>query len=101
MKPLLCFAEGKEGDWEAICLDLDIAVQGSSYEDVFQLLNTAIATYYEDAMAEEEVTRKRLLNRKAPFLTRLSAIAKFLFAALGVRGGESRLRHSYTVPCAA
>ena len=101
MKPLLCFAEGKEGDWEAICLDLDIAVQGSSYEEVSQLLNAAIATYFEDAMAEDEATRKRLINRKAPFTVRLATVAKFLFAALGVRAGEQRMRHSYTVPCAA
>jgi predicted RNase H-like HicB family nuclease len=98
MRPLLCFAEGKEGDWEAICLDLDIAVQGSSYEDVFRLLNQAIATYFEDAMAEDEATRMRLLRRKAPFAVRLSAIAKFLSATLMARGEQSR--HSFTVPCA-
>ena len=30
-----CYAKGHTGDWEAICLDLDIAVQGESFEDVF------------------------------------------------------------------
>jgi predicted RNase H-like HicB family nuclease len=101
MRSLLCFAEGKEGDWEAICLDLDIAVQGSSYEEVSELLNSAIATYFEDALAEDAETRKRLLSRKAPFPTRVAAVIKFLFGALAVRGPQSRLTHGYTVPCAA
>ena len=38
MKRLLCFAEGKEGDWEGICVDLDIAVQGASFNEVCELL---------------------------------------------------------------
>ena len=33
-KSLRCYAEGRDGSWEAICLDLDIAVQGGSFEGV-------------------------------------------------------------------
>jgi hypothetical protein len=28
MRNFLCFAQGREGDWEAICVDFDIAAQG-------------------------------------------------------------------------
>ncbi len=37
-KVLRCYAEGRNGEWEAICLDLDIAVQEKSFEDAFHAL---------------------------------------------------------------
>jgi predicted RNase H-like HicB family nuclease len=99
MRRLLCFAQGIEGDWEAACPDLDIAVQGRSYEEVYDLLNTAIQDYVEAALQEDRITRKRLLNRKAPLLVRVSHILGFLRAAWASR--DDRLRHGFTVPCAA
>jgi hypothetical protein len=39
------------------------------------------------------------LNRKAPFLVRLSYVLGFLRAAWTSR--DDRLRHGFTVPCAA
>ena len=30
----LCYAFGQDGEWEALCRDLDIAVQGGSFEQV-------------------------------------------------------------------
>jgi len=38
MRRLLCFAQGTDGDWDAACPDLDIAVQGRSCEEVYDLL---------------------------------------------------------------
>src|SRR6185503_2729656 len=38
MRRLLCFAQGTDGDWDAACADLDIAVQGGAYEEVYDLL---------------------------------------------------------------
>jgi predicted RNase H-like HicB family nuclease len=46
-RSLHCYAEGRNGDWEAICLDLDIAVQGGSFEEVFGSLREAISLYLE------------------------------------------------------
>ena len=34
-KLLRCYAERHHGQWEAFCLDFDIAVQGSSFEEVY------------------------------------------------------------------
>ncbi len=45
-----CVAEGRGDEWEAICLDLDIAMQGQSFEDVFASLNKAIALHIETAL---------------------------------------------------
>jgi predicted RNase H-like HicB family nuclease len=99
MRRLLCFAQGTEGDWEAACPDLDIAVQGRSYEEVYNLLNTAIQDYVEAALQEDRATRERLLKRKAPFVVRLASILGVLRAAWASH--DKRSRHGFTVPCAA
>ena len=44
---LRCYAEGRDGAWEAICLDLDIAVQENSFEGAFHALNEAIALHLD------------------------------------------------------
>ena len=44
-RALHCYAAGREGDWEAICLDLDISVQGASFEEVFRSLGKATSLY--------------------------------------------------------
>jgi hypothetical protein len=68
---LQCIAAGHGDKWEAFCLDLDLAVQGHSFEEVRQSLGTAIEMYLERAMEAPEPTRSQLLNRKAPFFVRL------------------------------
>ena len=69
---LYCIASGHGDQWEAFCLDLDLAVQGRSFDEVHQFLAKAIHIYVEHAMEEPEPTRTQLLSRKAPFLVRLS-----------------------------
>ena len=99
MKPLLCFAHGQGNEWEAICLDLDLAVQGRSYEEVYEGLSKAISTYVEDALKEGPEVGRQLLRRKAPWHVRAGYIASFVLSALLSRDTEQR--HGYTVPCAA
>lgn len=84
---------------EAACPDLDIVVQGRSYEEVYDLLSTAIRDYVEAALQEDSATRQRLLSRKAPLLVRISYVLGFLRAAWASR--DDRLRHGFTVPCEA
>jgi predicted RNase H-like HicB family nuclease len=97
---LRCYAEGRNGDWEAICLDLDIAVQGGSFEEVFSSLQEAISLYLErvtDLPAQEQ---RALLHRPAPLLVRF----KFLTHALRGLFADSdsdRQRHQFTMPLAA
>ena len=98
-RTVLCFAHGHEGAWEAICLDYDIAVAGRSFEEVKALLDLAIATYVEDAMKEDERTRRALLNRRAPFHVRARHVAGFLFAALRRRDHETQV--GFSLPCPA
>ncbi len=99
-KVLRCYAEGRDGEWEAICLDLDIAVQGDSFEEVFHALPKAVELHLDAVMALPEEDRSHLLDRPAPFSLRL----KFFFYALrSLFSSDDRdgYHHQFTVPSAA
>lgn len=81
----LCFAHGRDGEWEAICVDLDIAIQGSSFDEVRDLLNSAVATYIVDAEQEEPEVRDELLSRAAPWYVTAGLVARTLLCSLDRR----------------
>lgn len=60
-------AKAGTANGKAICLDLDIAVQGSSFEEVFASLRDAIALYLETVADLPPEERHSLLHRRAPF----------------------------------
>ena len=66
-----CYAEGRDGDWEAICFDLDIAVQGGSFEEVFGSLQEAISLYFETVVELAADQPPTLLHRPVPLPVRL------------------------------
>ncbi|MGH6895906.1 MAG: type II toxin-antitoxin system HicB family antitoxin [Geminicoccales bacterium] len=99
-RTLHCCAEGRDDDWEAICLDLDIAVQGGSFEDVFASLREAVSLYLETVADLPPQEQRWLLQRPAPFSVRLKFLthaARGLFAD----GDGDRQRHQFTMPLAA
>ena len=85
---LRCYASGRHGDWDAICLDYDIAVHGSNFAQVNALLGEAIATYIEYANKAAPKARDRLLNRRVPFYIRLQYIGRYIWHALRHRDGD-------------
>ena len=98
-----CYAHCDGSSWEAICVDLDIAVQGRSLREVKELLETTITSYVEDAKAEGEDVARRLLSRRSPWHVR----AKL---ALSLRLYKVRSRFSsrdghgtadFNIPCHA
>ena len=100
-RKFLCSAEGHKDQWQAICLDLDIAVQGRSLADVQESLGEAIDLYVEAANAENEHQREKLLNRRTPFGVRLSiALRSFVHFLFRSSGGDLLLA-SFEVPCHA
>jgi hypothetical protein len=102
MKTLRCFAEGYPGHWEAICLDLDIAVQGKSMEEVFHSLSAAIDLYLEHVQELPENERAKLLNRQAPWPLRLRFFAHVLRVILtGHNHGDGKARADFLIPCMA
>lgn len=99
-RTLHCYAEGRDDEWEAICLDLDIAVQGESFEEVFASLREAIALYLESVADLPETERHRLLHRPAPTTVRMRFLLHALRFLLMRRNGD-RLHHQFTMPLAA
>ena len=71
MRKLTCYAWGKPGDWEALCVDLDLAAQGGNFEEVRRELGDAIETYLDYVADLPENEQARFLNRKAPLRLRL------------------------------
>lgn len=99
-RTLRCYAEGRDGDWEAICLDLDIAVQGDSFEDAFQSLQQAISLYMETVADLPPQDRPSLLDRPAPLSLRLKFLAHAFRGVFQANKGD-RQRHQFTMPLAA
>ncbi len=72
MKPiqlvLRCYAAKDEGVWVASCIDLSLAAQGDSFEEVKGKLEAMIGEYVYDAtVGEDREYADQLLNRKAHY----------------------------------
>ena len=67
---LRCYAYAKDGTWQAICVDLDIATFAESLDEVKASLATCIEMYLEgiDELPVED--RRRLLTGKTPWPVR-------------------------------
>src|SRR4051794_40651446 len=63
-----CLAVGQGQSWQAYCFDLDLAVEGQSFEEAQNRLKAVIASYLE---AAQESGDPALLERKTPFWVRL------------------------------
>lgn len=101
-RSLQCFAYGHGSEWQAICVDLDIAVAGRSRQDVMKRLEGAIQSYIEDAMQEDPQTRARLLSRRAPWHVRAHHAIGYRVFRLYDRfrsRRKSERRGRFQVPC--
>ena len=94
--PIRCMAEGRDGRWWAICLDLDIAVQGDSFPEVRDSLHQAIDMYLERVSELPAHEQARLLRRRAPWYLR----AKFHLHALleKVRRQDGGRHRQFVIP---
>lgn len=64
---LRCFAEQKEGQWQAFCLEFDLAAQADTLDEVKRKLEEMIFDYVNDALAgEDQAFAEQLLSRRAP-----------------------------------
>lgn len=69
---LRCFAERKGDYWQAFCIDLSLAVQGDSYDEVHRKLHEQISYYIHDALVgEDRAYAAQLLDRKSPLSIRM------------------------------
>ena len=100
MSSVICFAHGNDREWEAICVDFDIAVQGRTFDEVKSLLDSAVKNYVDDAAEEDEATRRQLLGRRAPWYVSLGLALKLTI--YNIRRGRAReAQASFPVPCPA
>ena len=72
----------EDGAWQALCLDLDIAAQGKTFEEAEDSLREAIWLYLEHAMTQPPAERKEMLSRKAPLHVRIKWGLRLAFAAI-------------------
>ena len=61
-----CYAWGRPGEWQAICVDFDLVAHGESLDEVRNEIADAIETYVSYLAELPESERARLMNRKAP-----------------------------------
>lgn len=89
-KSFRCYAEREDGQWMAFCVDLTLAVQGESYEEVREKLHKQVISYVNEALTIDRDHAQELLNRRAP----LAWMAKFHFysfmSTLATRGRSKR-----------
>ncbi len=97
MKPqeliVRCFAENKDGVWQAVCIDLNLAAQDHTFEGVRRKLDSQIFDYVYDAtVGEDREFADQLLRRKAPLPLR---VKYYWYSALGkgrnIKDGVHRL----------
>jgi hypothetical protein len=63
-----CYAEPKHDQWQAFCLDFDLAVQGDNFPEVKAKLEAQIVEYVNDALiGEDREYAHELLKRRAPW----------------------------------
>ena len=67
MNTLRCYAYSSGGRWHGICTDLDIAVDGGSYQEIESSLGICIKMYLESISELPAGERRRLLARRAPW----------------------------------
>jgi hypothetical protein len=95
-----CYAEGRSGSWEGVCLDFDIAVNGKTFEEVLQHLDEAIALYLERLAELPEDERRRLLRRRSPLAMRVKFLWHVLRNTLWRHDGPNdKGRAEFTLPC--
>ncbi|MCW0235312.1 MAG: hypothetical protein OJJ21_17060 [Ferrovibrio sp.] len=97
---LRCYAEGQPGQWEAVCLDFDLAVQGSDFREVIDSLQVAIREYLEIVHELPVEERAHLMERRSPLSMRLKFAWHVLRSIWDGRNG-AKGRAEFTLPCPA
>lgn len=77
-----CYAHGGGTEWRALCVDLDIAVQGASFEEVRSSLATAIEMYLETVAELPAEERPAFLSRRSPWHVRVKLSIMAFFQSL-------------------
>ena len=64
---LRCFAEYKDSQWSAVCLDLNLAAQADTVQEVIDKMESMIKSHIYDALeGDDKEFAHQLMTRKAP-----------------------------------
>ena len=86
---LKCYLWRCDDEWEALCVDLDIAAQGETYDEAFEQLKGAIETYVEYVRALPQHEHLKFLTRRSPLTLRLKlALSSRISGLLGPVSGN-------------
>ena len=80
---LKCYVHGGAASWEAICVDLNVAVCGNSQREVRASLCKAVDMYLQTVAALPTIEQDGFLSRRAPWHTRTRLAISTWFSALG------------------
>ena len=98
MRKLTCYAWGKPGDWEALCIDYDLAAQGASLDEVRRELADAVDTYLDYVSDLPAIEQRAFLNRRTPFPLRLKLLlasrTSRMFSALRLGSDHKGVAHA-------
>lgn len=75
-----CYAYGRGTEWQAICIDFDIALHGSSLEEAKRSLGVGIGLFLESVADLPAGDRRRLLRRKSPWRVRFWLVSGALLS---------------------
>ncbi len=94
---LRCYARAVEGQWQAFCLDFDLAAQADTYEEARAKLASMISAYLYDALrGGDRDHAEQLLHRRAPWTIWLRFYSYLLQDKVLHVG--SRLHHLFREP---
>ena len=79
---LKCYVYGGGASWEAICVDLNVAVCGDSQQEVRASLGKAVDLYLETVADLPVAEQDGFLSRQAPWHTRARLAISTWFSAL-------------------
>lgn len=95
MTALRCYAHRRGQQWHAICLDLDVAVDGQSFPAVVASLQTCIDLYLERVAELPAQERRCFLTRRAPWRVRASSAISIRLHRLNLEGARERNARSF------
>lgn len=95
MKPqqllLRCYAQQKEGQWQAFCIDFSLAAQADSFAEARHKLEGMIVEYLTDALVgQDRAYAEQLLGRRAPLYQRLTYTYYCILHSVGLLRDELR-----------
>ncbi len=99
---LRCYAEQVGTQWQAVCLDLTLAAQADSFDEVRRKLESIICEYVHDAVVgQDREYAGELLVRRAPLKDWLKYYQIKLYTRLGrVRDNMRRFKETLPLtPC--